>query len=61
MQNWEKLLIIIGINLIAILIIFKVIDFVDNKIKKQLHLSLLLSIHGNVINKISIEQNQQLK
>lgn len=36
METWQKLLIEIGINLIAIYTAFKIIDFVNNKIKTKL-------------------------
>ena len=36
METWQKLLIAVGVNLIIIYIIFKVIDFIDRKIKEKL-------------------------
>lgn len=39
MPKWEAGLICIGINLVAILILFKIIDFIDRKIKNQIKMS----------------------
>lgn len=39
MENWQKLLIAVGINLIIIYAIFKILDFINNKIKNKLEKS----------------------
>ena len=36
METWQKLLIEAGINLIVIYVIFKILDFINNKIKNKL-------------------------
>lgn len=39
METWQKLLIEVGINLIVIYAIFKVLDFINNKVKSKLEKS----------------------
>ena len=47
METWQKLLLAVGINLVIIYIIFKVIDFVDRRIKTKLQES---DSHSAILN-----------
>ena len=47
METWQKLLLAVGINLVIIYVIFKVIDFIDRKIKIKIQES---DSHSAILN-----------